>query len=178
MRRFDLRVVLVLLVATSLVLGLAAPAIAGSGGDSQPVIGLPGIVLLPNAAPEPTGITEASSNFGLSGQSRVVVVNEANSVQPGLVQPDFAVELGWNIYVYLSREDWTFLAGIPASAASAAICFWLTPTVGGAIACSVAVYIVTYLLIKNSAPPVGYCKRIVFRYWGAYVGMSNVRRSC
>lgn len=95
-----------------------------------------------------------------------------------LDQPQFSVRLGWYIYMYLDRGDWIFLAGLGYTAATAALCAWLVPTIGGAVACAVAAYVIGYYVINWSAPPYGYCREFKFNYAGTFRGTKLVKRGC
>jgi hypothetical protein len=175
-------------LAAMLVVGLALPAGAteepSTTDANGPVTVVPEAVFdaaLPSWVldAQEQGLTEVEQGFGPSGESRVVFRYE--EIRPTMkrpLAPTFRIELGWNIYIYLSRGDWFYLAGLGAAAAAGALCWWLTPALGGAIACAIAVYIISYYVISRSAPRSGWCARFVFRYWGAFVGYSLVRRSC
>jgi hypothetical protein len=82
--------------------------------------------------------------------------------------------VGWYIYVYVSRGDWIYLAGLGAAMATSVLCGWLTPTVGPAIACAAAAFIVTTFIVVLTAPKAGYCRE--FRI--GYADWKDVRRSC
>lgn len=116
--------------------------------------------------------------FGLSGGSRVVIKYEPTKGSPGEIQPQWTVGAGWNIYVYLNGSDYNFLLDLGTAAASAALCLWLTPTLGGAIACAVAVTIVSNYVFSQYQPPSGYCREFKFYYWGTFRSTKLVQRSC
>lgn len=109
----------------------------------------------------------------------VVVVDEAgNTVTPDLASPQFSAGLGWYIYLYFTRGEWSWLQGLSYAALSAAVCAWLTPTIGGAIACGVVAYIIYSIVDDYGIPPVGYCKEVKISYAGSLKGVKNVKRSC
>ena len=89
---------------------------------------------------------------------------------------------GWYLYVYLNRSDWQFLQGLGAAVASTTLCWWLTPALGYAIGCAVASHLITYYVIKYSAPPPGYCAEFKFAWAGLGtlppVGYTWVYRNC
>ena len=186
------RVVPAILLAIAMVIGFAAPA----GADNRPTDPMPGTVVwsadadsaalgvgalrsqLAQAAAE--GRTEVSHPIADSTGSRVVFRYEPGGQQAGggEVSPQFTVGLGWRVYIYMNRGDWLYLAGLGAAGASAALCWWLTPTLGGAVACAIASYIVVTFLLNWSAPPSGYCREFRFTYGGGYDGTKLVRRGC
>lgn len=126
------------------------------------------------------GRTEISEEFGDSGGSRVVYRYEPGGPKGGQseVGPQWTVGLGWYAYIYLNRSDWLYLAGLGAAGATAALCWWLTPTLGGAIACAVAAYVVTHYILTRSAPPAGYCAEFKFTYAGTFAGYKVLKRNC
>jgi hypothetical protein len=137
---------------------------------------LVGVVQAPDCDPS---ISEAEQQFGLTGDSRVIVTCEPAKTHVGSdPQPNLTIGLGWYIYIYLNRGDWLYLAGLGYTAAAAALCAWLTPTIAGAVACAVAAYIIGNYVIKRTAPPRGYCAEFKFNYWGTFAGYKLVQRSC
>lgn len=182
------RVLPVILLATAMVIGFAAPAGADEKSTDPPrgtMVWSAGAddvgalrAELAWAAAE--GRTEVSHEIGDAGGSTVVFRYEPGRTQAGGgdVTPQFTVGVGWRVYIYLDRGDWFYLAGLGAAGASAALCWWLTPTLGGAVACAVASYIVVTFILNWTAPPSGYCREFKFTYWGAYDGTKLVRRSC
>jgi len=194
------RLIMSALVSLSLVVGFGMPATAVDKSSeptapvlvtrialaSVPSLGSPGLDTATVQALQTklakagvTGQTEVSQSFGQSGSSRIVVRQEASaSADSGLVQPQFSVGLGWYQYIYLSHDDWIYLAGLGGAAGAAALCWWLTPTIGGAIACAVASYIVLTYVINRTAPPVGYCGEFRFYYGGGFAGYKLVKRTC
>lgn len=129
--------------------------------------------------PKDPSLMESVTNFGLSGESRVVVTQERSSLlRNGSAQPQFSVGLGWFIYVYLDRGDWIWLAGLGAAGATTALCGWLLPTLGPQVACAMAAFIVVFWIIARTAPPSGYCREFKFRWGGQFAGTRLVQRSC
>jgi hypothetical protein len=162
----------------------AAPAVAGAGDqstvpnlDEELELSVP-IVVGPAVA-QPLS-PSVSASFGRNGKSRVEIRSErADAVSNGgLDRPQFSVGLGWYTYLYLDRGDWLFLAGLGHTAATAALCAWLARTIGGAVACAVAAYVVGYHVLNWSTPPNGTCRESKFDYAGNSRGTKLVRRSC
>jgi hypothetical protein len=167
-------VALILAIVTASALLVATPALGaepvGGGGVSV-------------AAPVPGGkVTAGSARFGLSEGSVVKLRYEGAGGALASAGPTEGVQvsvgLGWYIYIYLNRGDWIYLAGLGYTAATAALCAWLLPTIAGAVACAVAAYIIGTWVIKTSAPPAGYCRELKFNYVGIFSGSKLIKRTC
>ncbi len=134
-------------------------------------------IAIPEVAASP--VRSNATDGGLR-RAPVVVIAPSDPVLGAPIgdSPEWTVGLGRYIYVYLNRGDWFWLAGLPRIVATTVICGWLTPTVGPAIACAMAIYIAATPLVAWTAPPSGYCKEIKFWYNGLFAGGKNVKRSC
>lgn len=130
-------------------------------------------------------LEETTSHFGLEGRSRVVVVQEpvsgamtgfqsSASERDSVVQPQWSVGFGWYIYIYLTRSDWIYLAGLGGAVGSAVLCGWLAGVLG-VVACAVAAYIVFTWIGNYTAPPSGWCREFRFTYIGTPAGSKLVR---
>jgi hypothetical protein len=93
---------------------------------------------------------------------------------------NFTVGAGWYFYTYLNHGDIWWLRGLGYTAATAAICVWLTPTVVGGVACAVVAYIIWSVIVALASPfPAGKCLEIKYN-WGSfsYAGSKWVTRNC
>ncbi len=92
---------------------------------------------------------------------------------------EWTVGVGWNIYLYLNRNDIHWLIGLGYAGASAAICAMLVETIIGAVICAGLAYVV-WEAINNYAYLVdpGECLELKFGYTGAFKGARVVARNC
>lgn len=92
---------------------------------------------------------------------------------------EWRVGAGRYLYFYANRGNVSYLRGLGYAAGTAALCFWLAPTVIGAIACGAGAYIIYEALIAGRGlPAYGYCREVRLRYSGSLVGVRDIRRSC
>ena len=91
----------------------------------------------------------------------------------------WTVGAGWSLYLYLNRGDVNWLYGLGYTAATAALCVWLTPTIIGGVICGVAAYVI-WTVIQRWAwqVPSGYCVEAKFSYGGSFQGSKLVKRNC
>lgn len=182
---------LAMVLALGLIVGLAGPAeaLAKPAGTrptvTQGVVPVGGVIAVPVSSTSTLGLPRVLARAQAAGITEVrqemanggLLIARYEPMRPA-GGPNFTVGLGWYIYVYLNRGDWIYLAGLGAAAATAALCWWLTPTLAGAVACAIAAYIVTFYIIKKSAPARGYCREFKFTYVGTFAGYKTVQRSC
>jgi hypothetical protein len=176
-----------MVLALGLIVGLAGPveALALPTSTRPTATQVGGVVVIPvsntsgSALPpvlaraQAAGITKVRQEMANGG----LLVARYEPMRP-TGGPNFTVGLGWYIYIYLNRHDWIYLGGLSATAATAALCAWLLPTIGGAIACAVASFIIIDYVMRRTAPARGYCREFKFTYAGTFAGYKTVKRSC
>lgn len=134
-----------------------------------------------------SGATESTFYFGVNGQSKIVIRTESvpapglvgvNTVRSAGASPQWNVGFGKFIYVYLSRDDFFYIANMALTAALSYVCWLLVESGVGTVACAIAALLVTTYIVNKYAPPVGYCKEFKFGYNGSREDMKNIQRVC
>jgi hypothetical protein len=104
--------------------------------------------------------------------------NNGGGHKPGEVTGQISVGAGWYLYVYLNQGDYLWLLGLGYTAATAALCVILTPSVLGGVACAVVAYIIWSVITSSPPPAWNACIEVKINWWGTSAGSKFVQRNC